>query len=123
MTRVYANVNMSGASCHVEHMDGLWAGADAIDPIVYFRTVIGEIASTLNNGLELHTCIRWILGATVIFERIIKGEEQETRFEFNSEQQILLRPDETEQQVEAAISRLLALILEMSERERERFCL
>src|SRR5207249_3228451 len=77
------------------------------------------ITSTLHNGLELHTCIRWILGATVIFERIIEGEEQETRFEFNSEQQILLIPDEIEQQVEAAISRLLALILEMSERESD----
>src|SRR3989442_10538707 len=95
------------------------AGNDAIDPIVYYRSVAGEIASVVSQGLEVHTSSRWILRTTVIFERMVDDVLQETRFNFQSDPQILLRPDQVGDQVESAISRLLALILEMSERESD----
>src|SRR3989442_5908716 len=95
------------------------AGNDAIDPIVYYRSVAGEIASIVGQGLEVHTSSRWILRTTVIFERMVDDILQETRFNLQSDPQILLRPDQVRDQVESAISRLLALILEMSERESD----
>src|SRR3989442_865234 len=95
------------------------AGNDAIDPIVYYRSVAGEIASVVGQGLEVHSSSRWILRTTVIFERMVDDILQETRFNFQSDAQILLRPDQIGDQVESAISRLLALILEMSERESD----
>src|SRR5437867_12524857 len=95
------------------------AGNDAIDSIVYYRSVAGEIASVVGQGLEVHVSTRWILRTTVIFERMVDDILQETRFNFQSEPQILLRPDQVGDQVESAISRLLALILEMSERESD----
>src|SRR5437867_730548 len=95
------------------------AGNDAIDPIVYYRSVAGDIASIVGQGLEVHVSTRWILRTTVIFERMVDDILQETRFNFQSDAQILLRPDQIGDQVESAISRLLALILEMSERESD----
>src|SRR5437867_12751760 len=95
------------------------AGNDAIDPIVYYRSVAGDIASIVGQGLEVHVSTRWILRTTVIFERMVDDILQETRFSFQSDPQILLRPDQIGDQVESAISRLLALILEMSERESD----
>src|SRR6267154_523370 len=95
------------------------AGADAIDPIIYYRSVAGEIASVLGRGLDVHTSTRWILRTTVIFERMVDDILQETRFDFQSLPQILLRADQVEDQVESAVSRLLSLILEMSERESD----
>src|SRR5437867_9944145 len=95
------------------------AGNDAIDPIVYYRSVAGEIASIVGQGLEVHVSSRWILRTTAIFERMVDDILQETRFNFQSDPQILLRPDQVGDQVESAISRLLALMLEMSERESD----
>src|SRR3989442_15225867 len=95
------------------------AANDAIDPIIYYRSVAGDIASIVSQGLEVHVSSRWILRTTVIFERMVDVILQETRFNFQSDQQILLRPDQIGDQVESAISRLLALILEMSERESD----
>src|ERR1700759_1006133 len=52
-------------------------------------------------------------------KKTIEENLQKTRFDFNSDEQVLLRPDEIVGQVEAAMNRLLALILEMSERESD----
>jgi len=93
------------------------AGDDAIDSIPYFRSITEEIVTTLNHALHLHTSIRWLLGVTTIFEREIDGVLQETRFEFSSNQQVLLRTDQIDDQVESAIARLITLIIEMGERE------
>src|SRR6267154_4478886 len=95
------------------------AGADAIDPILYYRSAAGEIASVVSHGLDVHTSTRWILRTTVIFERMVDDILQETRFDFQSLPQILLRADQVEDQVESAISRLLGSILEMSELESD----
>src|SRR6267154_1507437 len=95
------------------------AGADAIDPIIYYRSVAGEIASVVSRGLDVHSSTRWILRTTVIFERMVDDILQETRFNFQSLPQILLRADQIEDQVESAVSRLLSLNLEMADRESD----
>src|ERR1700759_4438973 len=56
------------------------AGEDAVDPLIYFKTIVNEIAGTLQHGLELHSCYRWVLSASVIFERTVEGNLQETKF-------------------------------------------
>ena len=53
------------------------------------------------------------------FERTVDGVLQETKFEFNSREQILLRAEDAEEQVKRAIARLLVLIQEMTERESD----
>jgi len=93
------------------------AGDDAIDSIPYFRSVTEEIVTTLIHALHLHTSIHWLLGVITIFEREIDGVLQETRFEFNSNQQVLLRQDQIDDQVESTIARLIAAIIEIKERE------
>ena len=95
------------------------AGTDAIDPIIYYRSVSGELSSFLDQGLQIHSATRWILRSTVIFERMVEDNLEETKFNFHSEPQTLLRADQIGEQVESAISSLLALILEMSERESD----
>ncbi len=65
----------------------------------------------------LHTSFRWVLSSTVIFEREVEGEIQETRFDFYSNEQILLRPDQIDEQIESAISCLLTHIQDMGEKE------
>src|SRR6266516_3537516 len=70
------------------------AGRDAVDPILYYRSVAGEIASTVHQGLYVHTSTRWILRSTITFERLVDDVMEETRFNFHSEPQVLLRPDE-----------------------------
>src|ERR1700759_1764752 len=70
------------------------AGEDSGDPIIYFQSIVREIVETLQHGLELHSCFRWVLSASVIFERTVEENLQETRFDFNSDEQILLRADQ-----------------------------
>jgi len=93
------------------------AGNETIDAYEYFRQASPEIREMLENGVELHTCFRWLLSASVVYERMVEDISQETRFEFYSGEQIILRVDEIDEQLEIAISRLLTKILEMSERE------
>src|SRR6267154_677289 len=93
------------------------AAVEAIDPIEYFRSVTAEIREMLVNGMELHTSFRWLLSASVVFERTVEDISQETRFDFYSREQVLLRTDQVDEQIESAISRLLLQIQEMSERE------
>src|SRR6266516_5913218 len=47
------------------------ANSHAVDPILYYRSVAGEIASTLRQGLDIHTSIRWILRSTITFEHLV----------------------------------------------------
>src|SRR6266516_1175323 len=93
------------------------AGEDAIDASIYLRSMIPEIRRTLEDGVEMHTSFRWLLSSTVIFEREVEGETQETRFDFYSDEQVLLRSDPIDEQIESAISRLLTQIQEMGEKE------
>src|SRR6266516_6010225 len=93
------------------------AGEDAIDASIYLRSMIPEIRRTLEDGVEMHTSFRWLLSSTVVFEREVEGETQETRFDFYSDEQVLLRPDQIDEQIESAISRLLTQIQEMGEKE------
>ena len=95
------------------------AGLNAVDPIIYFQSIVREIVETLQHGLELHASFRWVLSASVIFERTVEDNLQETRFDFNSDEQVLLRADQIGGQVETAMNRLLALLLEMSERDSD----
>ena len=60
------------------------AGADAIDPIIYYSSVAGEIASVVGHGLDAHTSTRWILRITVISERMVDDILQEARFNFRA---------------------------------------
>jgi len=92
-------------------------GDNARDPIRYFGSVRDEILNTIRQGVTLHSTIRWTLSTVEIYERTVEEHLQDVRFQFHSESQILLRPDEIESQVETAISQLLARILEMAERE------
>ena len=75
----------------------------------------------LEDGVEMHTSFRWLLSASIIFERTVEDISQETRFDFYSREQILSRADQIDEQIESAINRLLTQIQEMSERESN-FC-
>jgi len=83
----------------------------------YFRSVRDELRQTLQDGVDLHTSFRWLLSASVVFERTVEDISQETRFDFYSGEQILLRVDQIDEQVESAVDRLLTQIQEISERE------
>src|SRR3989441_3270769 len=93
------------------------AGAEAVDPSTYFNSIYGDIREMLEDGIEIHTSFRWLLSASVIFERTVEDISQETRFDFYSREQILSRADQLDEQIESAINRLLTQIQEMSERE------
>src|SRR6266516_73439 len=93
------------------------AEEDAIDASIYLRSMIPEIRRTLEDWVEMHTSFRWLLSSTVIFEREVEGETQETRFDFYSDEQVLLRPDQIDEQIDSAITRLLTKIQEMGEKK------
>src|SRR2546425_4663756 len=93
------------------------AGVEAIEPLTYFRSISAEIREMLEDGVKMHTTFRWLLSASVIFERRVEDISQETRFDFYSREQILSRVDQIDEQMEYAINRLLTQIQEMSERE------
>ena len=93
------------------------AGEDAIDASIYLSSMSPEIRRVLEDGVEMHTSFRWLLSSTVIFERDVEGEAQETHFDFYSNEQVLLCPDQIDEQIESAISRLLVQIQEMGEKE------
>src|SRR6267154_661000 len=93
------------------------AGEDAIDPLQHLHSVDGEIRETLRRGVEIHTSCRWVLSSNVVFERTVEDISQETRFQFSSYEHILLRADEIPEQVESAVTQLLSLVQEMTERE------
>ena len=78
------------------------APPNAYDPLIYYQSISPEIASTLENGLQLHSNLRWELRAVVTFERTVDGELSNTDFEFGGGDQILLRPDEIGGQIENA---------------------
>ena len=71
----------------------------------------------MQDGVDLHTSFRWLLSASVVFERTVEDISQETRFDFYSGEQIVLRVDQIAEQVESAVDRLLTQIQEMCERE------
>ena len=48
-----------------------------IDPATYLRSIRAEILGTLQNGMKLHGSVRWVLSLTVVFERLLDGNEQE----------------------------------------------
>src|SRR3989441_8055343 len=93
------------------------AGVETVDPLIYFNSITADIREMLQDGIELHSSFRWLLSVSVVFERTVEGISQETRFDFYSREQILLRADQIDEQIESAISRLLTQIQEMSERE------
>src|SRR6267154_531441 len=93
------------------------AGEDAIDPLQHLQSVDGEIRETLRRGVEVHSSCRWVLSANTVFERTVEDISQETNFNFSSNEQILLRVDQIPEQVESAVSQLLSLVQEMTERE------
>src|SRR6267154_6188004 len=93
------------------------AGEDAIDPLQHLQSVDDEIRETLRRGVEVHSSCRWVLSASTVFEQTIEDISQETRFDFSSNEQILLRVDQIPEQVESAVSQLLSLVQEMTERE------
>src|SRR6202000_1151248 len=55
------------------------AGQHAVDPLLYLKPIATEIGEPLQHGLELPGSYRWVLSATVIFERTVEGNLQETR--------------------------------------------
>ena len=71
---------------------------------MYFRSASPEIHDTLLEGVELHTSLRWLLSASVVFERTVEDISQETRFDFYSGEQILLRIDQIDEQVESVLA-------------------
>src|SRR3989442_708761 len=93
------------------------AGAEAVDPSTYLNSIYGDIREMLEDGIEIHTSFRWLLSASVVFERTVEDIFQETRFDFYSREQILSRADQIDEQIESAISRLLTQIHEMAQRE------
>src|SRR6267154_230983 len=93
------------------------ASGEAVDPLAHLHSVDGEVRETLERGIDVHTSCRWVLSASTIFERTVEDVSQQTRFDFNSDEQILLRVDQISNQVESAVSQLLHLIHEMAERE------
>ena len=82
------------------------APSDAIDASVYLRSISGDIGDTLREGLRLHASIRWTLRIVVVFERNVEGEAEEVPAEFSSDNQVLLRDDEIDAQIEGAIDKL-----------------
>ena len=72
-----------------------------IDPATYLRSIRAEILETLQNVMKLHGFVRWVLSLTVVFERLLDGDEQEIiRGDFTgASAQILLRPDQIEEQI------------------------
>ena len=88
------------------------ANVTDIDPATYLQSIRREISDTLLNGLELHGAIRWVLSLTVVFERLFEGdEEQIIRADFTGgPAQILLRPDQIDEQIDLAIAIILERI-------------
>jgi len=82
------------------------ANVTDIDPATYMQSIRREISDTLRNGLELHGAIRWVVSLTVLFERLLEGdEEQILRADFTgSSAQILLRPDQIDEQIDLTIT-------------------
>ena len=64
-----------------------------------------ELIEMLQQGLELHANLRWIFGSTIVYERYVDGEREEIKADFSSGDQILLRPDQIEEQVDIAFAR------------------
>src|SRR6202142_1074258 len=84
----------------------------AIDPSLYLQSIRPEIVEMLQQGLDMHTNLRWTFGATIFYDRYVDGEREEIKADFNSPDQILLRPAQIEEQVDAAIARILEAIEE-----------
>src|SRR6267154_2721818 len=93
------------------------ASGEAVDQLAHLHSADGEVRETLKRGIDVHTSCRWVLSVSTIFERTVEDVSQETRFDFNSNEQILLRMDQIPEQVESAVSHLLNSIHEMGQRE------
>lgn len=93
------------------------AAVEAIDPITHFNSITVEFREMLQDCIELHSSFRWLLSASAVFERTVEDISQESKFDFYSREQVLLRVDQIDEQIESAISRLLTESQEMSERE------
>ena len=48
-----------------------------IDPAEYLRSIRAQVIETLQQGIALHTTIRWTLSLTVEFERALEGDGQQ----------------------------------------------
>ena len=86
------------------------AKGNTADPSVYLQSIRQEVIEMLQQGLELHTNLRWVFGATIVYERYVEGEREEIKADFNSGDQILLRRDQIEEQVDIAIAKILVAI-------------
>ena len=61
----------------------IFADPSAVDLSVYLQSIRHEIVEQLQQGLHLHTNLRWVFGATIVYERYVDGEREEIRADFN----------------------------------------